>query len=117
MKIKITSLFLLFLICQFSFAQGDKEIRGKLISDSIAVEGINIQNLSNQRGTNSDQEGRFLILVKQGDILVFSAVNIVTTYRKISIEEYVTNSISIQITPRNIVLKEVVINENSQITA
>ena len=95
----------------------EKEILGKIIADSVAVEGINVLNSTNQKGTVSDRDGFFSLFAKEGDILVFSAVNLTTLYRRISKQDLVLDKIKIKMTPKSISLKEVVINENSKITA
>ncbi len=118
MKINNTLLFVLFLLTQIIFGQNnEKEILGKIIADSVAVEGINVLNSTNQKGTVSDRDGFFSLFAKEGDILVFSAVNLTTLYRRISKQDLVLDKIKIKMTPKSISLKEVVINENSKITA
>lgn len=119
MKINNTLLLVLLLLSQVIFGQNssEKKIRGKITADSTAVEGVNVLNSTNQRGTVSDREGFFSLFVKEGDILVFSAVNLVTLRRKVSKKELISNEIQIHMTAESIALKEVVVNENSQITA
>jgi hypothetical protein len=118
-KINNTLLFVFFFLTQIALAQNstEKEIRGKITVESVAVEGINILNLRSQRGTVSDSDGFFLLFVKEGDILVFSAVNLVTLRKKVTKGDFMSNRIQIQMTTQSIPLKEIVINENSRITA
>lgn len=119
MKINNTLLFVFFFLTQIIFGQNntEKEIRGKITADSIAVEGINILNSTNQRITVSDRDGFFSLFAKEGDILVFSAVNLVTLRRKVSKGDFMSNGIQIQMTTQSIPLKEIVITESSRITA
>ncbi|SEF69267.1 carboxypeptidase-like regulatory domain-containing protein [Flavobacterium urumqiense] len=119
MKINNTLLLVFFFLIQIIFGQNsnEKEILGKITADSVAVEGINILNSTNQRGTVSDRDGFFSLLAKEGDILVFSAVNLTTLYRRINKQDLVFDKIKIQMTPKSIMLEEVIINENSKITA
>lgn len=109
----------LFLLTQISFGQliSQKEIRGKVNSDTIAVAGINVLNTTNEKSTVTDSYGLFSLFVKEGDVLVFSAVNLVTLHRRISAVDLKANLISIQMVPKRIELQEVVIDKNSQITA
>ena len=119
MKINSTLLLVLLLLSQIVFGQNsnEKEIRGLIFADSTVVEGVNVSNLTNQITTISDKNGLFSLFVKEGDILVFSAVNLVTLRRKVSKKELMSNAIEIHMTIKSIDLKEVVVNENAQITA
>lgn len=119
MKINSTLLLVLLLLTQIIFGQNSngKEIRGRIIADSTAVDGVNISNSTNQITTTSDKNGLFSLFVKEGDILVFSAVNLVTLRREVSKKELMSNEVQIRMTYKSIALKEVVVNENSQITA
>jgi hypothetical protein len=112
-------LFVFFFLNQITFGQtsNQKEILGKITADSFAVEGVNILNLTNQRGTVSDRDGFFSLFAKEGDVLVFSAVNLTTLYRRISRQDLILNPIKIQMSAKSIALKEVIVHENSKITA
>jgi hypothetical protein len=114
-----TLLFVLFFLAQISFGQNsaEKEIRGKITVESAAAEGIDVLNSTSQRGTVSDGDGLFSLFVKEGDILVISAVNLVTLRRKVTKGDFMSNGIQIQMITKSIPLKEIVINENSKITA
>jgi hypothetical protein len=118
-KINNTLLFVFFFLTQITFGQNsdEKEILGKITADSFAVEGVNIVNSTNQRGTVSDKDGFFSLFAKEGDILVFSAVNLVTLRRKVTNGDFMSNGIQIQMDIKSIPLKEIVIDENSRITA
>ena len=110
---------ILFLLTQTVIGQISlgKEIHGKISADSAAVDGVNVVNSSNGKATVSDKNGDFFIFVKEDDILVFSAVNLVTLRKKVSKEDLMLDVISVQMAPKSIVLKEVVINEYPQIAA
>ncbi|MFV7234517.1 carboxypeptidase-like regulatory domain-containing protein [Flavobacterium sp. ZB4R12] len=112
-------LLVLFFIATVSFGQTsiEKEIRGKISADTIAVEGIKIVNSSTEKVTVTDKNGFFSLFAKEGDVLVFSAVNLVTLHRRISKQDLIPEVLKIQMSPKSIVLKEVIVNENPQITA
>jgi hypothetical protein len=114
-KIKNTFKLLLLLIVQVTFGQIEmaKEIRGKITSDSAAVDRINIVNVSTQKATVSDVNGFFTIPVKEGDILAFTAVNLETLRKKINKQDVLGTVISVIMIPKSIVLKEVVVNEST----
>jgi hypothetical protein len=118
-KINNTLLFVFFFLTQIAFGQNNigKEIRGKITVESAASEGINVLNSTNQRGTVSDRDGLFWLFAKEDDILVFSAVNLVTLHRKVTKVDFMSNEIQIQMTTKSIPLKEIVINEDTKITA
>ena len=97
--------------------EGDKEIRGKISVDSSSIEGINVMNSSNEKTAISDKNGMFSLLAKEGDFLVFSAVNMETFRNKINNHDLISDVIQVQMTPKRIVLKEVIINQYPNITA
>ena len=114
-KIKTTLQLLLFLFVQISFGQVEtlKEIRGKIIADSVAVDRINIVNVSTEKVTFSDVNGFFKLPVKEGDILVFTAVHLEGLRRKISKQDMQQEVITVLMIPKSIILNEVIINESS----
>ena len=115
MKIKNTLQLLLFLFVQISFGQVEtlKEIRGKIIADSVAVDRINIVNVSTEKATFSDVNGFFKLSVKEGDILLFTAVNLEGLRRKITKEDLIEEVLTVIMLPKSIILNEVVVNESS----
>jgi hypothetical protein len=110
---------ILFLLTQMIIGQVGlgKEIHGKISVDSLAVDRVNVVNSANGKATVSDKNGFFFIFVKEGDILVFSAVNLVTLRKEVAKDDLKASLISVLMTPKSIVLKEVVVNEYPQITA
>lgn len=115
MKIKITLQLVLFFLLQVTFGQTEKiqEIRGKISADSVAVDRVNVLNLTSEKATVSDASGFFVLPVKTGDILVFSAVNLETLRKKIGLQDLSKDIIIIQMIPKSIILKEVVVNESA----
>ena len=106
-------------ITQISFGQttGAKEILGQIFEQSTSVEGVNIINNTTQVTTVSDANGMFSIVVKEGDVLVFSSVNLEPLQRRITAEDLKLASLQIKMAAKEIELKEVVVNENANITA
>lgn len=115
MKIKNTLQFIVLLLVQVVFGQANitKEIRGKITSDSVAVDRINVINVSTEKATVSDTNGFFTIPVKEGDILVFTAVNLEGVRRKINKQDLLGEVITVLMIPKSIILKEVIVNESS----
>jgi predicted secreted protein len=110
-------LFLLFFQIGFAQKNTSKEISGQIFEQSSNVEGVNIINNTTQVTTVSDASGIFTIVVKEGDVLVFSSVNLDPVKRRITAEDLNSTSIVIKMTAKEIELKEVIVNENANITA
>jgi hypothetical protein len=70
MKSKLVFIAFLFLF-QFSFSQTEKLLQGKVLSGDFPVEGVEIVNLVTEKTATTDTNGRFNILVKKDDMLVF----------------------------------------------
>lgn len=119
MKNNFTFLFLFFFLTQLIGAQEsvDKLIKGQVSSNGIKLEGINILNASTKIMVVSDQYGNFSILAKEGDILSFSAVNYEPLRKFINKQEFKLGNVVVDLTPKSIELKEVIINEHSEISA
>lgn len=120
MKNNFTFLFISFFIVQFIAAQTNVEkwVNGQVTVNAISpLEGVNITNSSSKTMVVSDGYGHFSILAKEGDILSFSAVNYEPLRRFINRQEFNLGSIMVNLTPKTIELKEVVINKYSNISA
>lgn len=119
MKINNTFLVLLLFFFQISFGQNTntKEILGQVSEESSSVEKVNIINNTTQVTTVSDVDGMFLMKVKEGDVLVFSAINLEPLRYRITAEDLTSNLLRIKMKVKEIELKEVIVNENANITA
>ncbi|MFG4002656.1 carboxypeptidase-like regulatory domain-containing protein [Flavobacterium aquidurense] len=120
MKINNTlQVVFLLLVVQVGFGQNtaSKQITGQIFEQSSNVEGVNIINNTTQVTAVSDVSGVFSIVVKEGDVLVFSAVNLEPVKRRITIEDINASAIVIKMSAKEVELKEVIINENANITA
>ncbi|MDQ6527829.1 carboxypeptidase-like regulatory domain-containing protein [Flavobacterium sp. LHD-85] len=119
MKISRVISIVVFLLVQISFGQKSdiKLLIGKVQEQSTPVEGVNIINNATQVATVSDSDGNFSITVREGDVLVFSAVNLDPVKHRITSEDMAVNSLVVKMTAKEVELKEVVVNENANITA
>nr|WP_294922656.1 carboxypeptidase-like regulatory domain-containing protein [uncultured Flavobacterium sp.] len=119
MKNKITGIVLFLFVSQISFGQAVsiKEIQGQIFEQPTSVDGVNIINNNTQVTTVSDVNGMFSIVVREGDVLVFSSVNLETLKHRITVEDLASNSLLIKMRTKEIELKEVIVNENAHITA
>ena len=112
-------LFILLFLTQFISGQtlGEKHILGKIVVDTVSVEGVNVVNARNDKATISNKKGVFSIVVKVGDVLVLSAVNLETRRKKINAEDLKSEMLIFKMKSKTNHLKEVIINENSDINA
>lgn len=67
--------FLLFLV-QFTYAQQDFILKGKVVSQSHQLEDINVVNVSQDVGVATERGGYFSIQAKVNDTIIFSAINL-----------------------------------------
>jgi hypothetical protein len=118
-KIRTTLLFTLFLLPTTFFGQNTivKKIRGQITTDTKAVSIINIINTSGSTTTITDENGFFSILVTEGDILSFSAVNLEPLRKKITKKDLELEVIKIELIRKSIDLDEVIVYKNTKITA
>ncbi len=116
---KVISILVFLFTVQIGFGQKNdlKLLTGRVQEQSTAVEGVNIINNATQATAVSDPDGNFSIAVREGDVLVFSAVNLDPVKLRITAEHLATNSLVIKMTAKEVELKEVVVNENANITA
>jgi hypothetical protein len=116
---KIISIIVFLFFVQVGFGQKTdlKLLVGRVQEQSTSIEGVNIINNATQAATVSDSDGNFSIAVHEGDVLVFSAVNLEPVKRRISAEDLTVSSLVIKMTAKEVELKEVIVNENANITA
>jgi hypothetical protein len=110
---------LLVFFVQISFGQKavSKELLGRVLEQSSVVEGVNIINNATQVAAISDADGNFSIAVREGDVLVFSSVNLEPLKHRITAEDLALSLIVFKMTAKEVELKEVIVNENAHITA
>ncbi|WP_281309667.1 carboxypeptidase-like regulatory domain-containing protein [Flavobacterium flavigenum] len=119
MKLNNILYIIVIFIVQISFGQtsGAKEIQGQILKQSTPVDGVNIINNNTQVTAVSDVNGLFSIVAKEGDVLVFSSVNLEPLKRRIGAEDLQEKLLRIKMAAKEIELKEVIVNENANITA
>ena len=112
MKIKHCVILFLFLF-QFSFSQTEKLIQGKVLCDDFPLQGIEIVNLVTEKTTTTDSNGRFSILAKAEDMLVF--VSEKYDYKRLFLDkEFLDkNNFIISLTRKPEQLEEVVVTKVS----
>lgn len=114
---KNNKIFILtFLISYVSFAQ-EKMIKGKIVADGNNVSGINLMNLVNEKSAITNENGEFSILVKEDDMLIFSAESFYYKRKIIEAEDLKKDVLIVEMEPKPIEIEEVVINQYAHITA
>ncbi|WP_294962575.1 carboxypeptidase-like regulatory domain-containing protein [uncultured Flavobacterium sp.] len=116
---RIISIIIFLFFVQIGFGQKTdvKLLTGKVQEQSSPVEGVNIINNASQVTAVSDSDGNFSIAAREGDVLVFSAVNLDPVKLRINSEDLAKSSLVVKMTAKEVELKEVVVNENANITA
>ncbi|WP_239455587.1 carboxypeptidase-like regulatory domain-containing protein [Flavobacterium ginsenosidimutans] len=113
----ISAVFFLF-FAQNNFGQTEaKRLYGRVMEMSNPVEGVNIVNSITEIAVISDAEGNFAIDVKEGEVLLFSSVGLNPVKRIITSDDMHSESLMIKMNAEEVALKEVIVNDNTAITA
>ncbi|PID68825.1 MAG: SusC/RagA family TonB-linked outer membrane protein [Flavobacteriia bacterium] len=104
MKTKFNGILTLLLALSVQFVFAQKTVSGTVTDESGPLPGVNIIIKGTTSGTDTDFDGNYSIDVKQGDVLVFSYVGMVTVEKTVGAE----NRIDVTMKAEN-VLDEVVI--------
>lgn len=113
--IKKLLVFILF-VGQLLMAQNDT-IKGVVKVDNVSVEGIHILNLVNEKAAITNERGEFVILAKEDDLLVFSAIHLEYARKSVSKEDAKNKSMTVVMYPKTNELDEVVLTEYTKINA
>ncbi len=112
--------FYLFLLCigLLSPAAAQEEerslLRGTVLYRNSVVPSENVINTTAQQATITDEQGRFAIPVKEGDELVFMALNYQLQVVKITPEILKNNRLVVEVTEKVTELDEVVVSPEDQ---
>ncbi len=75
--------------------------RGQVIYRNVPVPNENVINTTAEKATITNEKGEFLINVKEGDELVFTAVNYQIEILKVSAEMLFKNRLVIEVNEKN----------------
>ena len=70
MKLKIAFLLLVF---QIGFSQSEKTIKGTVLSDNFPMAKVDVVNFNSKKSTVTNNDGKFVLTGKLGEILIFIA--------------------------------------------
>lgn len=104
-------LLIIYLVPNFSCSQ-TQELSGIIKSDSGDVMGLNIVSKKGNRGTTTDEKGRFSILVEHRDTLLISSIQYGLKIVPVNDILQQSDSVNIKLEEVPIELKEVVVSNH-----
>ena len=114
MKVKL--LFTLFLfVCQFSFSQTEKLLKGVVSSENFLLYNVDVINKTSQKSTRTNDNGEFVITVKANDSLLFYTKDYYLKRLKLSNEQMELNNLQVVMIKKPEELEEVVVNQMKSI--
>lgn len=116
MRQKITLIYLVLFVLKMQ-AQDLKILQGIVLVNQLPVENVHIINLSSEKSTVSNSDGRFSIQVKEDDLLTFSAVHLDYWRKSIRKADLEKGFVEINMTVKSIDLDNVEVTEYTQINA
>lgn len=114
------SLLLLLIFCTTTlFGQGitERVVQGRILVASNFVDGVNIKNETTGITTTSRIQGFFRIPANEGDVIIFTAVHLETLSKIVTKFELINKDLKIEMSLKSIVLKDIIINNQSDISA
>ena len=110
-------IILVLLMSTFVFAQnGEKLIKGKVLTGQIPVENVEVINISNQSSTTTNSKGEFQISAKSNDPLIYSNSNYENVRKRLLKSEFESGQITVSLIPIATNLDVVVIDKTNAIT-
>lgn len=94
-----------------------KTVKGKIMAESIDLDGIYIINLKSDVATATEKEGYFAIKANVGDTLMFSAIQIKGRKMVITADDFEKELLLIKLEPMMNKLDELVIKQYKNINA
>lgn len=110
MNVKLLLAFSIF-VHQFIFSQTEKRIKGIISSEDFTLQNIDIINITTKQATKTNQNGEFVIAVKENDSLYFYAKEYYLQKLKVSSKQIDSNSLIIKMFKKPEELEEVVITQ------
>jgi hypothetical protein len=108
MRVKLlTTLFLI--VCQFSFSQTEKLLKGVVSSENFLLQNVDVINKTSQKSTKTNDKGEFVITVKTNDSLLFYAKNFNLKRLKVSLKQIELNNLQVEMLKNAEELEEVVV--------
>jgi hypothetical protein len=113
----ILLLLLFFAIPQlFGQISTERVVQGRIMVASNFIDGINIKNETTGAATSSRIQGFFRIPANEGDVLLFTAVNLETLTKIVTKLDLIQKDLKIEMNLKSIVLKNIIIGGDNDIS-
>lgn len=109
MKAKLLTT-LSFFTYQVSISQTEKLLHGKVLSQEIALQNVEVINKTDKTSTRTNEMGEFSIVVRPKDSLIFFSKDYLFKRLKITSQDLETNNLVVKMVLKPEELKEVVIS-------
>jgi hypothetical protein len=110
MKVNLLVVLFLFL-CQSSYSQKEKPLKGTISSDSFLLKNVDVINITSKKSTTTNDKGEFIIQAKVNDSLYFYAKEFYLKKMKLASDQIVQNNLEIRMSKIPEELEEVVIRK------
>ncbi|MDD5149609.1 MAG: hypothetical protein PHC28_03905 [Flavobacterium sp.] len=117
MRIRICILFILVADAVFAQESVRTKLNGKIIANTMDLEGVYVINLKTEKSTMTEKEGYFSIAAIPGDTLLFSAVHLEGMRIGLEQEHFQKELFIVKMKPVITYLKEVVVKKYDNINA
>ncbi|CAN1570335.1 hypothetical protein MCETHM1_03161 [Flavobacteriaceae bacterium] len=114
MNVKIL-LILSFLVCQFSFSQSEKLLKGVVSSENFLLKNVDIINKTTKKSTTTNEKGEFVIEAKVNDSLLIYAKDYNLNRLRVSPKLLELNNLQIIMLKNVEELEEVVIEKKQNL--
>jgi len=94
-----------------------KLVTAKIVADSSAIDKVNVLNLRDYKTAITNKEGIFTILLREGDVLVITGINLETRRKIISADDLKEEILLIKASTKMTQLNEVDVNAHPQINS
>ncbi|MHC0439916.1 carboxypeptidase-like regulatory domain-containing protein [Flavobacterium sp. 3-210] len=109
MKVKLLTT-ISFFTYQLSISQTEKLLHGKVFSNNVPLNKVEVINKTTKISTKTNELGEFSIAVKAQDSLIFFAKDYLFTRLKITAKQIETNNLIVNMIPKAEELNEVIIS-------
>lgn len=106
----LTLLLFLFSVAAFAQKQPRELLRGRIVSDSVAIEDVSVKNISSNIGAVTDRKGEFTIYARPADTLVFTGLIVHQAIMVVKKEHFGNARLLIKLDENVTTLDEVVVS-------
>jgi hypothetical protein len=114
MNVKLLLVFFLFL-CQISFSQTEKPLKGTVSSDSFLLQHVDVINKTSKTSTITNDKGEFIIQAKVNDSLYFYTKEYYLKKIKLTPDQIDQNNLIVHMFKKPEELEEVVVTKMKSI--